>query len=135
MDEFENHINTLPSEIQPIYRELREVAKQGLPHSIEMLYHSSFSYSLTESPWDRVCYIAYQPKGYVNFGFFFGADLPDPAGLIQGKGKRLRHVKVHSLDDAQNPELKKLIDLAWQKAEADISEWRESLKKKPKILE
>lgn len=27
-------------------------------------------------------------------GFFFGAVLPDPAGLLEGAGKRMRHVKL-----------------------------------------
>jgi len=41
------------------------------------------------------------PFGYVNaykahagVGFFRGADLPDPAGLLEGAGKRMRHVKL-----------------------------------------
>lgn len=31
---------------------------------------------------------------HVNVGFFQGASLPDPAGLLQGTGKYMRHVKV-----------------------------------------
>ena len=31
---------------------------------------------------------------HVNVGFFFGASLPDPAELLQGTGKRGRHVKL-----------------------------------------
>lgn len=31
---------------------------------------------------------------HVNVGFFRGADLPDPAGLLEGSGKRMRHVKL-----------------------------------------
>jgi hypothetical protein len=27
-------------------------------------------------------------------GFYHGATLPDPAGLLQGAGKRMRHVKL-----------------------------------------
>ena len=27
-------------------------------------------------------------------GFYFGAELPDPAGLLEGAGKRMRHVKL-----------------------------------------
>ncbi|HEY0940836.1 MAG TPA: DUF1801 domain-containing protein [Steroidobacter sp.] len=33
-------------------------------------------------------------KSHVNVGFFQGASLQDPAGLLQGSGKRMRHVKV-----------------------------------------
>jgi len=42
------------------------------------------------------------PFGYVdafsahaNVGFFYGAALDDPAGLLEGAGKRMRHVKLH----------------------------------------
>jgi hypothetical protein len=31
---------------------------------------------------------------HVDVGFFHGAVLPDPAGLLQGTGKHMRHVKV-----------------------------------------
>ncbi|MCG2583171.1 DUF1801 domain-containing protein [Massilia sp. TS11] len=31
---------------------------------------------------------------HVNLGFFRGATLADPAGLLQGTGKRMRHVKL-----------------------------------------
>jgi hypothetical protein len=31
---------------------------------------------------------------HVNVGFFYGAALDDPAGLLQGTGKRMRHVKL-----------------------------------------
>ena len=33
-------------------------------------------------------------RAHVNIGFFYGAELPDPAGLLQGTGKRMRHVKA-----------------------------------------
>lgn len=53
--------------------------------------------------------------GYVNafkahsaVGFFLGMDLTDPAGLLEGSGKRMRHVKLRpgvALDDAALGEL------------------------------
>lgn len=32
---------------------------------------------------------------HANVGFFLGAALDDPAGLLDGTGKRMRHVKLH----------------------------------------
>lgn len=32
---------------------------------------------------------------HANAGFFYGAALADPAGLLQGSGKRMRHVKLY----------------------------------------
>ena len=33
-------------------------------------------------------------RAHVNVGFFHGAFLKDPAGLLEGTGKRMRHVKL-----------------------------------------
>lgn len=33
---------------------------------------------------------------HANIGFFFGAFLVDPAGLLEGAGKRMRHVKLRT---------------------------------------
>lgn len=33
-------------------------------------------------------------SSHVNVGFFLGASLDDPAGLLEGTGKRMRHVKL-----------------------------------------
>ena len=48
-------------------------------------------------------------KKHVTFGFLRGALLKDPAGLLEGTGKSLRHVKLRSAADLKRPELKKLI--------------------------
>jgi hypothetical protein len=34
-------------------------------------------------------------RAHVNVGFFHGASLADPGGLLEGTGKRMRHVKLH----------------------------------------
>jgi hypothetical protein len=33
-------------------------------------------------------------RAHVNVGFYYGAKLRDPAGLLAGTGKRMRHVKL-----------------------------------------
>lgn len=33
-------------------------------------------------------------KAHANVGFFYGASLADPARLLEGEGKRMRHVKL-----------------------------------------
>ena len=40
-------------------------------------------------------------KAHANVGFFHGAMLADPSGLLEGTGKRMRHVKLRpgKLDD------------------------------------
>ena len=44
-------------------------------------------------------------QAHVNLQLADGAVLPDPDGLIEGTGKRIRHVKVRSVDAASAPAL------------------------------
>jgi hypothetical protein len=48
-------------------------------------------------------------KKHVTFGFLRGAMLKDPAVLLEGTGKSLRHVKLRGVEDLKRPELRKLI--------------------------
>ena len=52
-------------------------------------------------------------KAHVNVGFFRGAELADPAGLLEGTGKYMRHVKLRPDDDIDAPALIKLIESAY----------------------
>jgi hypothetical protein len=55
---------------------------------------------------------------HVNVGFFQGAALPDPAGLLQGSGKFMRHVKLRPRAAMDGAALNTLIEAAY----ADIKE-------------
>ncbi len=49
-------------------------------------------------------------KGWVNVQFADGAALEDPGGIIEGTGRRVRHVKIRSVADAERPALRALIE-------------------------
>jgi hypothetical protein len=50
---------------------------------------------------------------HVNVGFFQGASLPDPAHLLQGTGKFMRHVKLKPGNTTNDTALSALIDAAY----------------------
>lgn len=50
---------------------------------------------------------------HVNVGFFCGAELPDPARLLQGTGKFMRHVKLRPGSDVDATALTTLIHTAY----------------------
>lgn len=52
-------------------------------------------------------------KNHVNVGFFHGAALDDPAGLLQGSGKRMRHVKLKPGGEVDAAALDDLIGAAY----------------------
>ena len=55
---------------------------------------------------------------HVNVGFFHGAALPDPARLLQGSGKFMRHVKLRPGTSTDAAALAALIEAAY----ADIQD-------------
>jgi len=48
-------------------------------------------------------------KNHVTFAFLRGAALTDPEKLLEGSGKGVRHVKLRSVADVNEPALRKLI--------------------------
>jgi hypothetical protein len=52
-------------------------------------------------------------RAHANVGFFYGAELHDPMGLLQGTGKRGRHVKLKPGADLDFAALDALIDAAY----------------------
>jgi Domain of unknown function (DU1801) len=51
---------------------------------------------------------------HVNVGFFFGADLHDRCGLLEGTGKRMRHVKLRPGQHLNAAALGELIAAAYR---------------------
>lgn len=52
-------------------------------------------------------------RDHVNVGFFYGAELNDPAALLEGTGKRMRHVKLRPGAAVDAAALHALIDAAY----------------------
>ena len=57
---------------------------------------------------------------HVNVGFFQGAALPDPAGLLQGSGRFMRHVKLRPETATNAAALGRLIEVAYADIKARI---------------
>jgi hypothetical protein len=50
---------------------------------------------------------------HVNVGFFYGVALPDPARLLHGSGKFMRHVKLRPGTPTDAVSLSRLIEMAY----------------------
>lgn len=58
-------------------------------------------------------------KSYVNFGFWRGAELDDPKGLLEGTGNKMRHIKIESVRAIPATALKNFIKQAIKLNEAN----------------
>ena len=78
----------------------------------EYIYDAYNAVALGYGPTDRlkdgICHIAVYAK-HVNLGFNQGALLSDPEGLLQGSGKRIRHITLQTLSDLKLPEIRRYL--------------------------
>ena len=111
---FDNLMEITEPNLEPIARRLREIVFRIDPGAIEVvrLGDRAATYGLGPKKMSEGYAYILPYKNWVNLGFYMGAVLPDPKGILEGTGKKLRHVKVHSLEEAQNPALQRLIQEA-----------------------
>ena len=53
-------------------------------------------------------------KAYANLGFYHGANIASTDSLLEGTGKTLRHIKVHSIAMAQSAEIRAVLKAAME---------------------
>ena len=115
---FDDLLSELPAatepHVAPTARALREVVLAGCPDAVEVvrLGDGAASYGVGPKKMSEAHVYVMPLRDRVNLGFYHGVALPDPAGLLEGTGKRLRHVKVRSVADARRPEIAALIAAA-----------------------
>ena len=71
---------------------------------------------LGDAPFDYVNVFT----SHVNVGLFHGAALPDPAHLLQGTGKFMRHVKLRPGTSTYDTALSALIEAAYSDIKARV---------------
>jgi hypothetical protein len=57
---------------------------------------------------DGICNIGVFRR-HVLLGFPRGADLKDPAGVLQGTGQAMRHIRLNKLSDLDRPDIRKFL--------------------------
>jgi hypothetical protein len=89
---------------------LRDLVLKLVPDANETVHTGwgNIQYNFTNKMKSHFCAIG-PLKDRVDFFFLRATDLQDPAGLLEGTGKKLRHVKVKSLSEVDNPALSELI--------------------------
>ena len=130
-DVVKEFLSSYPEEVRRISEDLRKMARSAMPGAHEFLYYDSINYSINDSPLGRVCYISPMEK-YVAIGFLFGVRLDDPRHLLEGSGKRARHVKIRTSEEGKNPALKELVKAAWIHGADPVPKMKRSIKRAPR---
>lgn len=91
-----------------IIRALRKFVKREAPQLQESVKWGNGCWLKGKVP---VSYV-YSAPDHVQFGFFGGAALKDPKGLLRGEGKFVRHIKVLKASDIDAPAFRTLLKQA-----------------------
>ncbi|MFQ5925498.1 MAG: DUF1801 domain-containing protein [Dehalococcoidia bacterium] len=103
----DDYIANLKSPQREIAEELRRLVKEAAPGVTE-----SIKWRMPVFEQDGlVCYID-STKEHVRFGFYRGAELPDPDGILEGTSKVGRHIRMRDLSDIRKSSLINLVTAA-----------------------
>ncbi|HKZ59221.1 MAG TPA: DUF1801 domain-containing protein [Candidatus Thermoplasmatota archaeon] len=101
------------------YVDAIETGKRALVEALRKFVRREAPQLLEQIKWGNICWIGKGNvcwiivyKDHVDFGFFNGAKLKDPEGLLEGTGKGLRHVKVRESKDIRPKEFAALLKQA-----------------------
>jgi hypothetical protein len=104
------------SELAAIAQQWFEVMRKCGDEVRELLHDGCPVACLGDAPFGYVNIFT----SHVNVGFFQGASLPDPARLLQGTGKFMRHVKLKPGTPTNVTALNRLIDDAYSDIKARV---------------
>lgn len=105
MDAIETLLSNYDESVQATAWALRALVVEIMPDANEIVTgHKNISYS-TDAGTMRGGMVYIAPyTATVNLGFMDGVDLPDPDSLLEGAGKRLRHIKFKTVAQVQAAE-------------------------------
>jgi hypothetical protein len=100
--------------IRDVFAALRALAHEVMPDATEQVdlpdRLTAFGFGPAGGVRMRGLAVALIPHtAHVNVQLADGAELPDPDGIVEGTGKRIRHVKCRTLDDVARPALRALL--------------------------
>ncbi len=97
--------------IQSIILRTRELLLESIPGVVETRDSENLGFGISPG-YKGLIFVITPHRDHVTLGIADGVDLPDPAGLMQGRGKRHRHVKLRHAAELDAPALRALISAA-----------------------
>ena len=112
-DTLKDFLASYQPHVQKLALALRALVLNVFPSAIEQVDPPSkiIAYGTDRTYAGLICAIA-PYKAHVNLMFARGAELPDPEHLLEGTGKRARHVKITARAEVENPALRTLLETA-----------------------
>jgi hypothetical protein len=109
--DFDELIAGRPPDVQEAARRLLAIARELVPDAVESADGEDYGVGFGPG-YKGLVFVITPLKDAVRLGIAGGAALDDPAGLMQGRGKVHRHVRLTGPDQADDPALRDLMTRA-----------------------
>jgi hypothetical protein len=110
-ESFERVLEGNTPEVRQIAERVRGLVFERMPDAVEWIdTGNGLGAYGTEKKMSALLFAIIPHKTHVNLQFADGVELDDPDGLVEGIGKRIRHVKLRSLEDVDRPAARRLVD-------------------------
>jgi hypothetical protein len=114
-DQLEEFVARFEPEVAGLARAALARMRTRLPGAVELVYDNYnalvVGFGPTERPSDALFSIVVYPR-HVSLCFLTGASLDDPAGVLRGDGKLVRHVRLTTPDVIADPAIDALVEQA-----------------------
>lgn len=121
--EFDDIVEMTPEPLRPVTIRLKELLLSADPDACIVVRLGDRAATFGIGPkkmGEGYCYIL-PYTNWVNLGFYRGADISDPDKLLEGTGIKMRHIKVRSIEECDNPRLATMIREALEERKAALS--------------
>ena len=108
---FDDIVEMTPEPLRPVTVRLRELLLSVDPDASVVVRLGDRAVTFGVGPKkmsEGYCYIIPHTR-WVNLGFYRGVDIPDPDKLLEGTGAKMRHIKIHTLEECDNQRLIEMI--------------------------
>ena len=115
---FDEWLAEQPPDARQLLTEIRDIVVAAGHNFTEGIKWGSPCYWLPEISRRNIIWFQHH-NNYVRLGFFNGATMPDPDNLLEGTGKRLRHLKVYEVSDNNHQTLTNYVKASTELAITD----------------
>lgn len=106
VSEFITELQSTSPEKYQIVKSIRKIFLKTNKDFLEDIKYGGLVFNLSENLIGGI----FVYKEHISIEFSNGAELPDPFGLLEGKGKKRRHLKIFEQQDIENKKVSFFVD-------------------------
>jgi len=108
IEEFLEDIQFQSSEKFEILKSIREIFKDANPKLDEEIKYGGLVFNLSNTLMGGI----FIYSEHISIEFSLGAELADPDKILEGKGKKRRHIKIRKIGDIQEKQVEMIVSSA-----------------------